>query len=231
MSFDLSTLPKARAYGYMGGLGDDAPQGCSLWNPLTYPTCSTWIIQGRTELADAHNQILDLANLWQAIIVDIQNWPDSEAKSNALAEAQTQAQSAYELVQQHSQVQSEYEAKIQPFASVGLAGLTGRTRRMSGLGFAIAPWAIYTGITLAITALSAWGILSAVALNNSYKASAAYYNQFSDYYRTCQELAKQGKPCAVVGPSTSAPGSAWSSQVTIIAMLVGVGLMLVMARK
>lgn len=227
MAFDFSTLPKARAYSYMGGLGD--PSGCSIWNPLTYPTCSTWIIQGRTELAEAHNKILDLANLWQATIVDIQQWPESEAKSSALAEAQSQAQSAYELVQQHSQVQNEYETKIQPFASIGLAGL--KSGRLKGLGFAIAPWAIYTGAGLAVAALGAWGILSAMALNNSYKASTAYYNQFSDYYRTCQELAKQGKPCSVVGPSTSAPGSNWGSQTVTIALVAGVALMLFLARK
>ena len=226
MAFDLSTLPQRRAYSYLGKLGD--PSGCSIWNPLTYPECSTWIIQGRTELAEAHNKILDLANLWQATIADIQNWPDSEAKSNALAEAQGQAQSAYELVQQHSQVQNEYEAKIQPFASIGLAGLKGGLR---GLGFAIAPWAIYSGAGLAVAALAAWGILSAVALNNSYKASTAYYNQFSDYYRTCQELAKQGKPCSVVGPSTSAPGSNWGSQTVMLALVAGVAMMLILARK
>lgn len=227
LAYDFSQLPKVVTHAQLGRLGD--PEGCSIWNPTTYGTCSTWIIQGRTELANAHNDILALANLWQATIADVQAWPDSEAKSNALAEAQSAAQDALTLVQQHSQVQNEYEAKIQPLANIGLAGLRGLGRQ--GLGFAIAPWAIYTGAGLAIAALGAWGIMSAVTLNNSYKAQTAFYNQYSDYYRTCQELAKQGKPCALVGPSTSGPSSAWGSQATMIALLAGVAFMLVAVRR
>jgi hypothetical protein len=81
-AFDFSTLPKVRAHAQLGRLGD--PSGCSIFDPTSYGNCATWIIQARTELADAHNAILDLANGWASAIQEIQFWPESDAKQAAL---------------------------------------------------------------------------------------------------------------------------------------------------
>lgn len=209
---DLSTLPKVKTYANLGQSFD-----CSIWNPLTYPTCATWIIQARTELADAHNQILSLANLWQQTIADINDWPDSLAKSNALAEAQSNSVSAIELVQEHTQVQNDFETKVQPFKAIGLAGL--------GIipVAVVPPWLIISAGSLIVSALLAWGITSALALKSNYDSKVAFYNQFVEYYKTCQELSKQGKPCDVTGPSTSSPGGAWGSSAVTWTVLIGLG--------
>jgi hypothetical protein len=216
-------LPKRLTYAQLNGLAD--PQGCSLWNPTSWGVCSTWVIQARTELANAHNQIIDLANGWQERIDAIEAWPDSENKATALADAQNRFNDAYSLVQQHTQVQNDFEQTIQPYVNVGLAGIG-----KNGLGV-LPVWALATVGSLAIAGLLAWGITSAAALKSNYDSQAAYYNQFSEYYKTCQELAQQGKPCNVQGPSTTGPGTAWAASASTILLLGGLGLLLVMGMR
>lgn len=222
MSF--SALPKRLTFTQLNGVGALAePQGCILWNPTSWGTCSTWIIQARTELAQAHNRIIDLANGWTARIDSIQAWPESESKSAALPDAQARFEAAYSLVQQHTQVQNEFEDAVQPWVTVGLAGLSGASR----LGV-LPVWALATVGSLAIGGLLAWGITSAAALKSNYDSQAAYYNHFAEYYKTCQELAKQGKPCNVQGPATTGPGSPWAASTATFLLLGGLGLIIVM---
>jgi hypothetical protein len=224
INYDFSQLPKVRAHAQLGRLGD--PSGCSIFDPTSYGTCATWIIQARTELADAHNQILDLANGWASAVQEIQFWPDSESKQEALATAQAQLQAATALVQAHTQVQNEFESKIQPYVNIGLAGLWKSGPSVGRLGI-LPAWLILTASSLIVSGLLAWGISSAMALKSNYDAQAAYYNQFTSYYQTCRDLAAQGKPCNLPAPSDQGPGTAWGSSSVTWAVLIGLGALVI----
>ena len=229
LAFDFSTLPKIPTHAQLGRIGrlGDAPSGCSLFDPTSYGTCSTWIIQGRTELANAHNQIIDLANGWQAAVQEISSWPESPNKQDALAQAQSSAQDAYSPVQQHTQVQNEFENAVQPWVNIGLGGMWIDSRTaLKGLGI-IPVWLILTATTLIVSTLVTWGITSALALKSNYDAQAAYYNQFTQYYQTCRQLAAQGKPCNLPAPSQQGPGSDWASSTVTWVVLGALGLLVI----
>ena len=223
MAFDFSTLPKARAYSYMGGLGD--PEGCSIWNPLTYPMCSMWIINARTELANAHTAIIDLANAWYQGIQDIQTWPESSEKSSALARAQSAFQDAQNLMAQDSAMQDEFESKVAPFASIGLAGL-----KRNGVGrlgvLPVIPWTYIALATFGTAALAAWQISNNLRVKASYEAQAAHYNAEREYNNQCGNLLKQGKSCIGLTEPGEGPGAGIPSNLIMIGgiLLVALGL-------
>lgn len=209
MPFELSQLRKARAYGYMGSLGIGE---CSIWNPTSYGTCVENIGKARAELADASTRVIDLATSWNNAVNEINNWPDSEGKSAALAEAATRYQAARDLVTLYTQTQNEFEEKIAPFKNIGLAGFQG----LRGVGV-IPVWVMIALPVLGVTYLVAMNVASAMSLKSNYDAQAAYFNQFTQYYESCRQAAMQGKPCTLGPPTGTQPGSAWGQQGMLIA--------------
>lgn len=211
MAFDFATLPKIKTHGYMGGLG--APAGCSVWDPTTWSTCSTWIINARTELAIAHNAIIDLSQAWWQGIQDIYAWPDSSEKSSALSRANQAYDQSRELLAQDAQMQAEFEQKVAPFANIGLAGLRG----LRGLGVIPAiPWGYIALGTFGTAALAAWQISNNLQIKASYEAQAAHYNNEREYNRQCGELLKQGKSCSGLQEPGEGPGAGIPSNLIMI---------------
>lgn len=219
---DYSMLPKVRTHAQLGGLGE--PPGCSLWNPLTWDTCSTWIINARTELINAHNLIIDLANAWQQGIADIQTWPDSQEKVEAMSLAQAGYEGAREALTLDTQMMNEWEAQIQPWKNIGLAGIP----NLRGIGrVGIAPaiaWGLITVTGLAISALAAWNISSALSAKAAYDSNTALYNSQSAYNRECGALLKAGKSCYGLIKPDGTPQTPWGSNIAMVAGVALIGM-------
>lgn len=218
LAFDFSLLPKVVTHAQLGKLG---AMECSVWNPLSYPTCIENIGKARAELADAQTRIIDLATKWSDAINEINTWPDSEGKNAALADAATRYQEARTLVSQHAQVQEDFERELQPFKNVGLAGmgLGNSLRNLGSLGrMGIIPtWIMIALPVLGVTYLVAMNVASAMSLKSNYDSQAAYFNQFTSYYESCRQAAAQGKPCTLGPPTGQQPGFAWGQQGILIA--------------
>lgn len=224
--FDFSTLPKMRAHAQLGRLGD--PSGCSIFNPASWPTCSTWIIQARTELANMHNALIDLTNAWDAGINDIQSWPDSLEKSDQLAAAQQGRADAYALVQQHSGMQGDFESKVQPFVNIGLGGLWKSSGGTAGLGILpFGVWALIATASLGIAALTAWQIVNAQAVKAGYEQNTAFYNMQAQYNQECAQLLVAGQSCSSLTKPSGGPASTLPANFMMIAGLVVFGIFLV----
>lgn len=209
-ALDFSMLPKVRTHAQLGTI---AGEGCSLWNPFTYSTCINQIRNARTEMSHVLYRTHSLALSWSQLVNDIANWPESSVKSNALAEANTRLNEAWSLVRSAVAVQNKFEESVNPYRSIPgfdtifLSGLKG----LAAAPIVIAPaavsygWAIIVGGSLLATGLIAWGVTEAYAVVQQANAEEAHYNQFVQYYKTCQQLAAEGKPCNVAPPSTTPP--------------------------
>lgn len=223
LALDYSKLPKVRTHAQLGGLGE--PPGCSLWNPTSWATCSTWITQAQTEIIIAHTAIIDLAYAWQQGIADIQTWPDSQEKIEALTRSQAGYDDARELLILDTQMMNEWETSIQPWKNIGLAGISG-LGRVGRIGIApLAVWAAIGVATLAVSALAAWNIASALSAKAAYDANAALYNTQAQYNRECGVLLKAGKTCGGLIKPDGTPQTPWGSNIAMVAGVLVVGLL------
>ena len=132
LSFDFSTLPKARAYGYMGALGDE-PCG---WNPTTWPNCINIYRNARKEFQENYTRIIEMETSYQLALQKLQSEPYSEAQQDLIARTNQRLQEVSQARIQGIEIANQLEAKINEwswipgFDTIFLNGLRG----LKGLG-------------------------------------------------------------------------------------------------
>jgi hypothetical protein len=167
MAFDLSTLPKVKAYSYLGKLG-----ACTWYTPWDCYTPDT-IQQAKAELEDAHNAVIDFANATNAFYQDAQS---NGAPGSVLSNLGQDVQNAQDLVRKHTALMNTFYAET---GSAGVAGLKG----LRGLGN---PLLLAEMLGLALRWVG-FGVLL-YQLGDTIKAAA---NAFQSQFKTNQEKFKR----------------------------------------
>ena len=132
LSYDFSTLPKARAYSYMGALSDEP---CS-WNPADWPNCINVYRNARREFQENYTKIIQMENSYQVALQQLQSQPYSDAQQDLIAQTNQRVQDAAEARRQGIEIANQLETKISNwswipgFDTIFLNGLRG----LRGLG-------------------------------------------------------------------------------------------------
>lgn len=208
LSFDFSTLPKARAYGYMGGLGDKLG-ACTWYTPWDCYT-SDAVQKAKTELEDAHVGVIDFARAAQAFYDDAVS---GGATGTILSNLGDDVQRAQQLVRDHTALMNTFYAET----GAGVAGL-------KGLGFAWATPALAEMLGLALRWVG-FGVLlyqlgdtikaAASAFQSNFQANQDKFKRDADYYLAWRQAREAG-----VEPPT-APDDSKLTDWTTIALIGG----------
>lgn len=182
MAFDLSTLPKVKAYSYLGKLG-----ACTWYTPLDCYTPDT-IQQAKSELEDAHVAVIDFANAATAFYQDAQA---NGAPGSVLSNLGQDVQNAQEMVRKHTALMNTFYAET---GSAGVAGLKG----MRGLGN---PLLLAEMLGLALRWVG-FGILlyqlgdtikaAANAFQSSFKSNQEKFKRDGEYYIAWRKAKDEG---------------------------------------
>lgn len=195
MAFDFSTLPQVRSYSYMGKLGGGLG-ACSWYTPWD---CSvTERDQAEQELQDAHNWLIDFAN----IMADLkQDAIVGGAPQSFVDGFEASLQKQRQLVQQHTAVMNAFYANAGGVA--GLKGL-GRSMGMGKLGWIIAATelATYLGV-LARQLVWVWivKIVGDAAIGFKTQAEAAKQEAITRF--ECYKLWREAKAAGTTPPNCS----------------------------
>ena len=218
MAFDFSTLPKARAYSYMGKLGSKLG-ACTWYTPWDCYTPST-IQQAKDELEDAHVGVIDFANAANAFYQDAQA---NGATGSILANLGQDVANAQEMVRKHTELMNTFYAET----GAGVAGLKG----LRGLGN---PIILAEMLGLALRWVG-FGILlyqlgdtikaAASAFQSSFKSNQEKFKRDGEYYIAWSKA----KDAGTTPPPE--PNDAGVTDWTTIALIGGSIVLLFMLQK
>lgn len=128
MAFDLSTLPKVKAYSYLGNLGAE-PCG---WDPSTWPNCINVYRNARQEFQENYTKIVQMENSYYVALQQLQSQPYSAAREDMIARTNQRIQEVAQARIQGIEVANQLEAKIAEwswipgFDTIFLNGLRGK---------------------------------------------------------------------------------------------------------
>jgi hypothetical protein len=218
MAFDFSTLPKARAYGYMGKLG-----ACTWYTPWDCYTPST-IQQAKDELEDAHVGVIDFK---RAAVEFYNDAVANQAPGSVISNLGQDVQAADDLLRRHTQLMNTFYAETGTgvadvvadeaffLSALGLRGLR-------GLGVAPLVLAELLGLSLRWVG---FGILlyqlgdtlkaAANAFQSSFKSNQEKFKRDGDYYLAW----RQAKDAGVEPPAP--PDDSSVTDWTTIALIAG----------
>ncbi len=181
MAFDLSTLPKVKAYSYLGKLG-----ACTWYTPWDCYTPDS-VQQAKAELEDAHVGVIDFKRAAVAFYQDAQA---NGAPGSVLSNLGQDVQLADELLRKHTELMNKFYAET----GTGVAGL-------KGLGALGNPLVLAEMLGLALRWVG-FGVLlyqlgdtikaAANAFQQSFKTNQEKFKRDGDYYLLWKQAKDQG---------------------------------------
>lgn len=247
MAFDFSTLPKARAYGYMGGLypqaraymdglGQEEP--CS-WNPTTWPNCINVYRNARREFQENYTKIIQMENTYHTALQNLNAQESSPARDEIMALTQARLQEIEPVRIQGIQIANQLEAKIAEwswipgFDTIFLNGL-GRKGRLGALPLLVpvgAPMLILYSITGLVAVTSLAYIVGQLA--QSWRASEDTQIAKHNAYGKCLEAYDRAVASGVRGSDLPRCSEPMEQDWTTVALIGGSVILAVMllARK
>lgn len=123
LAFDISQLPKVRTHTQLGRVG-----ACSWYTPWDCTISENE--QAAQEMVAVHNWLIDLGN----ILANLKNEAIANSAPQSIVDGFADSlNKQYALVQEHSNVMSEFYSKT---GVAGLQGMNARTSALGGLGVA-----------------------------------------------------------------------------------------------
>ncbi len=188
LSYDFSTLPKARSHAYMGSLG-----ACTWYTPWDCYTPST-IQQAKDELEAAHVGVIDFK---RAAVELHQDAVANQSSGEIIAMLGGDVQTADDLLREHTQLMNTFYAET----GTGVAGLYGLRGGLGSLGLAPLVLAEMLGVALRWTG---FGILlyqlgdvikeAARAFQENFKRGQAELKVHGEYYIADRKAIEAGLP-------------------------------------
>ena len=220
MAFDFSTLPKHRAYSYMGKLGSKLG-ACTWYTPWDCYTPST-VQQAKTELEEAHIGVIDFK---RAAVELHQDAVANGSSGYIISLLGGDVQTADDLLREHTQLMNTFYAET----GTGVAGLKG------GLGnLGIAPLVLAEMLGLALR-WTGFGILlyqlgdvikaSAQAFQENFKRGQAELKMHGEYYIADRKAIEAGLP------RPQAPPEAPVIDSTTLIMVAGIAALAIFLMK